>query len=391
MSSVREYRLVQAGVMLWLAAWLPTDILFGGDDRTPPVLKSLAFTPEEIQTSTDLAYVTISFAATDDSSGVNYFEACFTDPTGVVQRSATAKVTPQRSLMDSVKITFPRFSNAGTWVLSHVSLSDAAGNTLSLNAAALLRAGFPTRLEVRSLKDTVSPKLMSLDFTPAEIDTTNGPTEVKVSYTATDDLSGVTYIELSFASPSGILRRSASAKFEPTLSKSDMMIVVFPKFSEAGRWTLNSVFLTDAGGNTLLLKTERIADLGFGTVLDVKSRADTTSPELRSLRFSPSVIDTRESEDSVTVDFELSDDLSGVKSFEAAFTGPSKSVSYKGIVSFSMPTKEATGRVKVTFPKSSEPGTWSLSTVSITDDSGNSLVLDKDSLASRVVTNLQIR
>src|SRR5258706_1714919 len=188
-------------LVLPLAFVLP-GLAGGGDDSTPPELKSLRFTPESIDTSRGNAEVTLSFTASDDASGVNYIEATFLDPSGVFRRSASAKFAPAVAWTNSVKITFPRFSNSGTWILSHVFLSDAAGNTLVLDTDGLNGRGIPTRLEVRSAKDTVSPKLTALSF-PAQIDTSTGPDVVKVNYTATDDLSGVSYLEVSFSSPSG--------------------------------------------------------------------------------------------------------------------------------------------------------------------------------------------
>jgi len=373
-----------------VAALVSTGSAFGSEDTTPPELKALRFSPPEIQTSTGPAEVTITFTVTDDASGVHYFEAAFVDPTGVVHRSAASKFGPNRSLTDSTKITFPRFSIAGEWTLSHVFLSDAAGNTLFLDNAALIRAGFPARLEVRSAKDTVSPKLTALEFSPAEIDTATGPASVKVNVTATDDLSGVSYFEMTFSSPSGVVKRNATAKFEPAVSVTHSLTLTFPARSEPGTWTLSTLFLADAAGNTLVLDAPGIGDLGFRTTLEVKSAADTRSPELGSIRFSPEAVDTSQGEAVVTVEFKATDDLSGVKFFEAAFTNPSGSMSYKGSVVFPQPSKEVAGSVQITIPKSSESGIWTLSTVMLTDDAGNSLVLDADMLGSRV-GKLQVR
>src|SRR5882672_3795217 len=87
-----------------VAGLVSTGSAFGGEDTTPPELKALKFTPAEIQTSTGPAEVVISFTATDDASGVNFFEAAFTDPSGVVHRSVSGKYGPTRSLMESAKI-----------------------------------------------------------------------------------------------------------------------------------------------------------------------------------------------------------------------------------------------------------------------------------------------
>ena len=275
-------------------------------------------------------------------------------------------------------------------MLAHVFLSDAAGNTLLLDHAALVRAGFRVRLEVRSAKDTISPKLTALDISPVEIDTTTGPASVKVNVSATDDLSGVNYVEITFSSPSGGFKRNTSLKFEPAESVSHSLALIFPPLSEPGRWTLSMLFLADAAGNTTILQTSALNDLGFRTTLEVKSAADTGSPQLSSLRFSPEAIDTTQGESIVTVEFKATDDLSGVRIFEATFTAPSGSISYKGHTVFQTASKEAAGSVQIMIPRSSEAGGWTLSTVVITDNAGNTLVLDADVLASKV-GKLQVR
>jgi len=241
----------------------------------------------------------------------------------------------------------------------------------------------PTRLEVKSSKDTVSPKLTALNFTPAEIDTSTGPDTVKVNYTATDDLSGVSYVELSFASPSGSFK-NVSAKLEPAESVSNSLALTFPAHSEPGQWTLSTAFLADAAGNTMVLNAVALRDLGFPIYLQVKSAMDTRSPELTYIRLSPEVIDTSQGEAIVTLEFKATDDLSGVKSAEAAFISPSGVMGPKGSALFSPARKEVTDSVKITFPKSSEAGAWTLSTLILSDAAGNTLVLSPDVLASKV-------
>jgi len=364
-------------------------LAFGGDDTTPPELKSLQFLPATIDTSRGTAEVTLSFSATDDASGVNYFEAVFVDPSGSDHRSVSLKFNPARSVNDSTKITFPRFSNAGEWELCRVFVSDASGNTLSLDTDALRGGGFPTTLAVKSVKDTVSPKLTALNFTPYEIDTSTGADVLKVNYTATDDLSGVSYIEMSFTSPSGSYK-NASAKLEAAESVSNSLALTFPALSEPGQWTLGLVLLADAAGNTLVLKTEDLAALGFPTALQVKSATDTKSPELTSIRLSPEAIDTSQSEVIVTLEFKATDDFSGVKSIEAVFTSPSGMAGPKGTALFLPASREVSDSLKITFPKSSETGAWTLSTLMLTDAAGNTLILSPDILASKVGM-LQVR
>src|SRR5689334_17567732 len=104
-----------------------------GDDAKPPELKSLQFTPATIDTSAGPAEVTLSFSIADGSSPVTYFEAAFVDSSGTFSQSVTAKFPRTPSATGSAKVTFPRFSNAGSWTLTRVFLSDADGNTSLAN------------------------------------------------------------------------------------------------------------------------------------------------------------------------------------------------------------------------------------------------------------------
>jgi hypothetical protein len=176
-----------------------------------------------------------------------------------------------------------------------------------------------------------------------------------------------------------------------TRSVSSALKITFPRFSEPGQWTLSSVFLSDAAGNTLVLDTESLIRLGFRTRLDVTSRADTVSPILTSLRFSPEAIDTGQGPVTVKVDFTASDDLSGVKSLEVEFVSPSGSSRQSGVAVVT-PASQVSGSLTVPFPAFSERGEWCLSTVLLADAAGNTLLLDPEGLVSaRVATLLQVR
>lgn len=360
------------------------------DDTEAPKLTSLRFSPASIDTSKGPAEVTISFTASDDSSGVAYLETGFVDPSGTSRRPGSVKLAPTLSATHSLRIIFPRFSPPGTWTLAQVFLADSAGNTLILDSDALRGGGFPTSLQVISAQDTVSPKLTALDFAPARIDTSVGPADVKVNFTATDDLSGVNYVELSFVSPSGVARHGGSAKSEVAQSLSNSVTVTFPRLSEAGQWTLGAVFLSDAAGNTLVLDTARISELGFRTTLAVKSASDTISPSLTALRFTPAAIDTSQGPATVNVEFTATDNLSGVASVEVSLVSPSGSWRQNGSRTFS-PAHEVTDSVQVSFPRSSEPGTWTLGSVFLADAAGNTLVLDGAGVSGRGPTTLDVK
>jgi hypothetical protein len=371
-------------------ALMPIPPALGEEDTTPPELATIRFSPEAIKTISGPAEVTIGFVATDDLSGVEYFEAAFRDPSGVFSQSVSAKFNPALSQTATAKIKFPRFSNSGAWTLTQVFLSDAAGNTTILTTDQLIRRGLRTSLQVESVQDTVSPKLLAFDFAPREIDTSRGPVDVNVRYAAADDLSGIAYFEMNFVSPSGALRRGGRVKLaDSALSKTGSIVVNFPWMSEAGQWMLDSVLLADSAGNTLCLSADEAARFGFPTVLNVKSAADTVSPTLLAIQVVRPAIDTTNGPATVEVRFAATDDASGVRSFEIVFAGPSGSEKQGGSIDFP-PQKAITKSMTITFPQSSEPGVWTIETVILSDVAGNTLVLDSAALTAAAGT-LRVR
>lgn len=362
-----------------------------GADTTPPQLKAVAFTPAVIDTSSSPAEVLLGLAVADDESGANYIEAVFIDPSGVFRQSASGKFAPTQSGTLQTKVVFPRFSAAGIWTLANVFLSDAAGNTLILDAEGLSRLGFNTRLEVKSAQDTTSPKLTSLQFDPPKIDTTLGAADVNLKFTATDDLSGVSFLELVFASPSGAYEHLGPVKWDPQRSVSGSKAVSFPRRSEAGRWTLKNVLVSDAAGNTQLLDTDALSAMQIATSLEVISRPDLDPPRIEILKLATESIDTTDAGAVVEVQFRATDADSGIQQVEAVFQSPSGAGQQHASAAFPA-LNGISDSLKVTFPRFSEAGEWSLSGFSVVDAAGNTAILGVEELAGAGVrTKLQVK
>src|SRR6266404_4598770 len=88
-----------------------------------PVLSAFSFTPTSINTGAVPVNVTVNFSA-NDASPIYYFEMSFVDPTGVFLQRGVKSLAPATSIVDSVTVTFPRFSVAGTWKVLAVFLAD---------------------------------------------------------------------------------------------------------------------------------------------------------------------------------------------------------------------------------------------------------------------------
>jgi hypothetical protein len=247
-------------------------------DTTPPNITSLTLTPSAIDTTAASATVTVGFTLTDDLSGANTFQMLLTSPSGNATQSASKSFTAATSVTDSVAVTFPRFSEAGTWTVSSVFVGDAAGNSLILATADLAARSFPTTLTVTSTTDSTPPTLTAFSFAPTSINITGAPATVTFTFAATDDISGVTRFEADFISPSGLSVQNAVATFAATTSASGTASTTFPKGSENGTWVVANAFLLDAAGNTRELATADLAALNFPTQLTVVNASGDTTP-----------------------------------------------------------------------------------------------------------------
>ncbi|MGA2186416.1 MAG: hypothetical protein ABSH47_25655 [Bryobacteraceae bacterium] len=347
-------------------------------DAPPPQLSAFSFEPTSVETTSDPATVTVHFTLTGRSAGIVGFETAFVDPSGVSIQRASRSFAPAPSVSGSVTVTLPAFGTPGTWRVGSVFVSDAAGNTLSLDTDAISSAGFPTNLQVLSAVDSTPPNLTALSLSPDSIDTTAAPAEVKAHFTATDDFAGAKFLELSLLSPSGSETRRATVNLTPAKTVTGAVTFAFPRFSEAGIWTVASAYLADAAGNTLILDVDGLVEKGFPTTLTVMSSRDTTPPQLVALSFTPASIDTAAA--NLVLSFQVTDDLSGATTFQAALSSPSGSQTLTASASFAAQTSVA-GKANITFPKDSEPGNWTVTSVFLSDAVGNTAILTGDDLA----------
>ncbi len=211
-------------------------------------------------------------------------------------------------------------------------------------------------------QSSAAPSLTALSFTPTAINTSASPATVTVNFTSTDTFAGVFYFETAFVDPSGIFFQRTSKFLSPPRSPAtDSVSIGFPQFSPPGAWTLAYVFLADTAGGSTFLGTGSIAAAGFPTALQVTSAVDTTPPNITAFSFTPASINTTAAAATVTVNFTLTDDLSGANTFQAVFTSPSGNQSQTASATFPAATT-VTSSATATFPRFSEAGTWTVAT-----------------------------
>ncbi len=365
-------------------------------DVTPPQLVSLSYTPTSANTTNGSQLLTFTATIADDLSGVSTFELRLTSPSGNQTRTAFASSTNRVSGTAqngsySFQLTMPQFSEAGAWKLSSAYLRDVIGNSKSLVPSDLTAAGAQTTFTVTSNADTTPPQLTMLGLSPSSVNTTSASATLTFTATLTDDLSGVSTFELRLTSPSGNQSRTAFASSTNRVSGSAQsggysFMLTMPQFSEAGTWTLSSAYLRDVIGNSKSLTPAELTAIGAPASFTVVSTADVTPPALTALAFTPSTLNTSGSSATMTFTATLTDDLSGLSTFELRLTSPSGNQSR---TAFASSTNRVSGTAQnggygfqVTMPQFSETGTWRLSSAYLRDIVGNSRSLTPSDLTS---------
>lgn len=242
----------------------------------------------------------------------------------------------------------------------------------------MLALGLPGQVS-----DTEPPTLKSLAISPVAIDVSASSIDVTVVARVTDNLAGVSYVCATFFSParqqynSNCGFRISGTPLDGTYS----VTVSFPRYSEAGVWTLDSFYAGDITGNNLYLDGSGLQGLGFPTSLVVTSAAaDTEPPKVASIAFSTPSINTSSGPQNLVLTLRLTDNLSGVDLSRlftttlilASPTGQQHQyVPYTELQLTSGNSLNGVYQVTHAFPQHSEAGTWSIIQVQLVDNAGN--------------------
>jgi hypothetical protein len=267
------------------AAGFPTTVpVVSTPDTTAPVLADLTVDPPAIDTSTGPASVTITLHLTDDLAGVDFgarpttsftFALGVSEPGGTFARICSEPVLVSGDPLDGTWTTrcdLPRYSQAGDWTFTTLSVWDAAGNLAEIAPVDLADRGLPYGFVLTSTpSDTSRPVLQALSLLPTFIDTSTADRAVAATATVQDDLSGFGGLFLDFTSPSGgqsrtlFMTRTGGTPLAAAATGS----VVFPRFSEAGTWRVTQAFVYDAVFNYRRLSNGDLVAAGFPALLNV--------------------------------------------------------------------------------------------------------------------------
>ena len=270
--------------------------------------------------------------------------------------------------------------------------------SLSLFSAVVWLALLPLPARGQT-SDTKPPILESFSFNPTTVDVSGSSQTVVITARATDDLSGVSFAQVFFRSPvsnqqlTATLVRGGGNPLDATLTGS----VTLPQFAEAGIWSVSGVNVVDVASNFSSITTQVLASRGFQTQLLVISNPDSQAPTITGVSLSLSSIDVSSADQSVSVGLQVTDNLSGV-AFQNCVTGqltdfavvwrsPSGAQNrWLAQSAFSLVTggDRLNGLWVSSFvmPKSSEPGAWTIQSLSVHDCAGNFRFLNATQVAA---------
>jgi hypothetical protein len=329
-------------------------------DTTPPQLGGLQFDPPAIH---DGEETVMTVVATDDISGVRNISGSVTSPTGkALQGFALQPVGNDRY---SGRILVPKDAEEGIWHINFLSLSDNASNTQNLNFG---QGMMPPTGQFRvssSRPDSAAPTVTAIRLDKPAI-TVNE--KVTVFVTAEDDKSGVNLVSGVFQSPSKLARLGFGCR--PADGATWQCEVTPPKCLDCGNWQLEQIQLQDKANN---MATVRIDNPIVGAVkLNVTGEScDAAPPGLTSLVLDTPVVSNAEVS-TITLTAFVSDDQCGVSSVSGQAAGPTVAGQQPPRLYFSFsPSSEGQWVGKLTIPKFSAKGTWSIVWVQALDKGSN--------------------
>ncbi len=379
-----------------IALGFPTEFQVGSaGDTTPPNILSFDFGSKAINTAASSQEITFTVHLTDDLSGVWHgglfgggtpCQAQFVSPSGNQQATVTFD-SPNKLIsgneLDGVysnKMTLPRYSEQGTWKLGYILLIDDVGNQKQLSRADAVALGFPTEFRNSPISGGLSISGMKLSDVNSNGIKDAG--ESGVPDWTIELLQGGNTIETTATGNDG------SYSFN---------------YLGAGTYTVREVpqvgwTQTYPTGNvhTVALSDKISAGNDFGNHQLVNS--DVTPPNLISFDFDPKTINTATSSQQISFTAHITDDLSGLSCREisdnvfmcggghASFRSPSgqqnAGVRFSSQDLVSGNDLDGVYSSKLTLPKYSEQGTWTLEHFSIQDSVGNSRELSSDEMAA---------
>lgn len=338
-------------------------------DTTPVTIEAFTTSASSVTVNSGNVTVDLNGTVSDNLSGFASMQVYYTSPSG--KQVVEGRVVETTETSFQTNVTFPRYSEPGTWVPT-ATFMDVATNVLTLTPQELTAKGFSLGVTVTSsTPDTSAPVITGFTIVDtSSIDVVPYDAYVETDITLLDDLSGVAQTAdsanatIRYISPSG--KQSYSATFVPAASPNEYhAVVMFTQHIEPGIW-LAQLTAVDNAGNTKVYDANDLSTLGFATAITVASEPDTTPVMVTAMDFRPLQQDYYDSATSftggptATMQLRLSDDYSGVSSFPTLVYRSTTSTQVATGEGWSMYNDSSTEQHQfiVNLPKYAAEGDW---------------------------------
>ena len=368
-------------------------------DVEAPFLTSLTFSPASIDVSGSDQSITFNANVTDNISGIKAITVALKSPSGNQQRVYSA--VPSSSLVtgDSnnailqFNIIIFQYAEGGIWYIDRITIDDNALNSKSIYEQELISMGFETKIIVTSNSDTEPPELADITFTPNAIDVSGSDQSITFNANVTDNISGIKAITVALKSPSGNQQRVYSAVPSSSLVAGDsnnailqFNIIIF-QYAEGGIWYIDRITIDDNALNSKSIYEQELISMGFETKIIVTSNSDTEPPELADITFTPNAIDVSGSDQSITFNANVTDNISGIKAITVALKSPSGNQQrvYSAVPSSSLVAGDSNNAIlqfNIIIFQYAEGGIWYIDRITIDDNALNSKSIYEQELIS---------
>ncbi|HEX6370063.1 MAG TPA: Ig-like domain-containing protein [Longimicrobium sp.] len=357
------------------------------EDRTPPRLVGLSFSPGQVDVTSAAATVQFSVHARDAGSGVSFFAVGFRGPSQGSGASCQgphsgdgvlASGTPHDGVW-TCRATIPKGATAGTWTVGQVNLVDAYNQDV-FSTAELQAAGYPVALTVvNSGPPATPPALTGLSFSPDPVNVGASNGVVQVAFTATAS-AGVhrayVFVEPTRGEAVGVVDRSCAATTRVSGTSTAgtwTCSITIPRNAPGGTWRINTLSVTDSAGNATQYSVAELAARGLPGSFQVTSpNEDVTAPALTGVTVSPAAVNLANGATYVQVTMRVTDAGVGASHGTAGLT-PLSGGGYgcSGNTPGEVGQQNATIVCAIPFKAGATEGTWKLN-VFVMDAVGNS-------------------
>jgi hypothetical protein len=303
-------------------------------DSTGPELSTLVFSNSTVDVSNDSQQVSITARLTDNLSGVSGVEFRLTSPSGnqtVWGEFDQESGTPKNGTYIA-DITIPRYSEPGVWTLS-IWAEDETGNksnyTNEMDDLDPEDKSFPESITNKSIAvvnagdvDSSAPELTSLSLSTSSVTVSTDSQEVVITATWSDALSGVSWSQFEFTSPSGnhtiqghFTKVGGSINNGTYQAKANI-----PAHAESGEWSLNISasdrldnyrsysIESDTGNNGYTTYPENITENKLEVDLTLNPENNNYAPWPVDLTFDRTSVDISEGEQKIKVRLTINND-----------------------------------------------------------------------------------